>query len=310
MSRLTDSNNQNSHSFSKLAWGYLVGVSSVIAVILFAIMLVRTLELFSHDEVSSTLSFFLSYKFWMFVAVGFIAQIVDGALGMAYGVTSTSFLLGAGVSPSLASAGVHTAEVFTTAISGLSHWRFGNIDFVLFRRLLIPGAIGAGIGAYLLSSFDTSMFRLLIAIYLLVMGVVILSKAFRVSINHDRRLKRVGLLAFIGGFADATGGGGWGPIVTTTLIGRGNHPRTTIGTVNASEFLVALTAAGTFTFMLGSGSWTVVIGLITGGVLAAPLGAYICNRINVRRAMYAVGVLIILLSTRTILKTLECWPFT
>jgi uncharacterized protein len=179
----------------------------------------------------------------------------------------------------------------------------------VFLRLALPGAIGAAIGAYLLSSVDASLMRPVVAVYLLVMGGVILRKAIIGALAVKQETQRVGWLALFGGFADASGGGGWGPIVTSTLIGSGSHPKETIGTVNASEFLVALTAAGTFTFMLGSGNLAIVMGLIVGGVLAAPLGAYVCHRINVRAAMGVVGALVIFLSTRTILKALGVWPF-
>ena len=295
--------------YTSVIRGYVVGISSAITMLLLVIIGVRSLELFTHDELLDALSFLVQPEFLIFLGVGFFAQIVDGALGMAYGVVSTAFLISVGVPPAAASAGVHVAEVFTTAASGISHWRFGNVDSRLFRRLAIPGAIGAAIGAYLLSSVDASMMRPVVAVYLLVMGAIILRKAFSKVLELKEPNQRVGWLGLLGGFADATGGGGWGPIVTTTLIGSGNHPKITIGTVSASEFLVALTAAGTFTFMLGSGNWTVVLGLIIGGVLAAPLGAFICHRINVRVAMGVVGALIIFLSTRTVFKALDVWPF-
>jgi len=295
--------------FTSVIWGYVVGISSAITMLLLVIIGVRSLELCTHDELSDALSFLVQPEFLIFLGVGFFAQIVDGSLGMAYGIVSTSFLVSFGVPPAAASAGVHIAEVFTTAVSGISHWRFGNVDFGLLRRLTVPGVIGAAIGAFLLSSVDASMMRPVVAVYLLVMGIVILRKAFKKIIELKQPTARLSLLGLLGGFADASGGGGWGPIVTTTLIGSGNHPKTAIGTVNASEFLVALTASGTFTFMLGSGNWTVVLGLILGGVLAAPLGAYVCNRINVRLAMGVVGTLIIVLSVRTVLKALNVWPF-
>jgi uncharacterized protein len=292
-----------------VAWCYVVGVSAVVAIFLIAILFIRTFGLWTYEETSDALAFLGQQDFFIFVGVGFIAQMVDGALGMAYGVVSNSFLLGVGISPAIASAGVHVSEVFTTAASGISHWRFGNVDRRLFLRLAVPGAIGAAIGAYLLSSVDASVMRPVVAVYLLVMGGVILRKAVIGALAVKQETQHVGWLALFGGFADASGGGGWGPIVTSTLIGSGSQPKKTIGTVNASEFLVALTAAGTFTFMLGSGNLAIVMGLIVGGVLAAPLGAYVCHRINVRAAMGVVGLLVILLSARTILKALDVWPF-
>lgn len=238
-------------------------------------------------------------QFLFFIAIGFTAQLIDGALGMAYGVTSTSLLLSAGIPPAVASASVHAAEVVTTGVSGLSHWRFGNVRKDLLKRLALPGAIGAALGAYVLTSFDGSMIRPYVAAYLLIMGVVILHKALRKKVSFSPP-KSVGLLALLGGFVDASGGGGWGPVVTSSLLGSGNEPRTTIGTVNASEFVVAATASGVFSVFVGLSGWQVVLGLIVGGVLAAPFGAYLCHKINSKVCMLSVGVLIIVLSLKNL----------
>jgi uncharacterized protein len=242
-------------------------------------------------------------KFLYYLVVGFAAQLVDGALGMAYGVTSTSLLLSAGVSPSVASASVHVAEVFTTSASGISHWQFGNVRKDLFVKLALPGAAGAALGAYVLTSFDGTVIRPYVAAYLFVMGLIILLKAVGRTI-FARELKRIRWLAFFGGFVDASGGGGWGPVVTT-LISGGHQTRLTIGTANAVEFLVAMTAAGIFSLFVGLAGWQVVIGLILGGVFAAPLGAYVCHKINPRTCMVLVGILIIILSTRTLLLSIK-----
>ena len=235
----------------------------------------------------------------VYIAVGFAAQLVDGALGMAYGVTSTSLLLSAGIPPAVASASVHAAEVVTTGVSGLSHWQFGNVQKELLRKLVLPGAIGAAVGAYVLTTFEGSMVRPYVAAYLLMMGFLILRKGFRKRVSF-RQPKRVGLLALVGGFVDASGGGGWGPVVTSTLLGSGREPRTTIGTVNAAEFLVAVTASGVFSFFVGLSGWQVVLGLIVGGVLAAPLGAYLCQRIDAKICLVLVGFLIVGLSLRNL----------
>ena len=242
----------------------------------------------------------LDFQLLLYMVVGFVAQLIDGSLGMAYGISSTSFLMSTGVPPAIASANVHLAEVFTTAVSGLSHWRMGNVDRKLFFKLAMPGALGAGLGAFVLSNFDGAVIKPFVAIYLLVMGLIVICKAYKKNIQF-KEYKRPRLLALIGGFVDASGGGGWGPIVTTTLIGSGNNPKLTIGTVNAVEFLVALTASGIFTLSIGIGSWQIIVGLIVGGALAAPVGALVCHYIRVRPAMILVGTLIIFLSLRTLL---------
>ena len=234
-----------------------------------------------------------------FIAVGFGAQIIDGVLGMGYGVVSTTFLLGMGIPPALASASVHTAEIFTTAASGLSHFRFGNIDKRLFVRLLIPGAIGGVVGAYLLTQLPGEKMKPIVALYLLVMGALILRRAWNGTRARQTRLRPIPLAA-AGGFLDAVGGGGWGPIVTSTIVARGHDPRLTIGSVNAAEFFV--TVAQCIAFFLGIQvlHWKIILGLIVGGVCAAPLAAYFCGKMPARTLMTAVGVLIILLSLRTI----------
>jgi uncharacterized membrane protein YfcA len=237
-----------------------------------------------------------------FVAVGFAAQMIDGSLGMAYGISCSSFLIATGVSPVLASASVHIAEVFTTASSGFFHWKLGNFDKKLFRRIAIPGVLGAIVGAYLLSNFDGKIIQPYISAYLILMGLVLIQKSFKPI--KIWKFKRPGILAAFGGFMDASGGGGWGPIVSTTLMAGGNHPTKIIGTVNATEFFVAFAAGGVFSIFVGIESIEIVIGLVVGGLLASPFGALLANKINKRYAMVLVGVLIIFLSARTILKSL------
>lgn len=237
----------------------------------------------------------------LYIVVGFLAQIIDGAMGMAYGVSSNTFLLSIGVPPAAASASVHMAEVVTTAVSGASHWKMGNVDRKLIWRLLIPGVIGGITGAYLLTSINGNVIKPYIAAYLLVMGGVILVKAF----NHVERSREhghsVSLLGLAGGFFDSIGGGGWGPLVTTTLVARGNNPRFTIGSVNFSEFFVTFAESVTFVLTLNFLSyWRIILGLLIGGVIAAPLAALLARRLPVKALMILVGVLIILLSIRTI----------
>lgn len=242
--------------------------------------------------------------FLLYVLAGFVAQIIDGALGMAYGVTASSLLISFGVPPAATSATVHAAECFTTGASAISHHAFGNVDKFLFRRLLIPAVIGAIIGAYALSSFPGDALKPWIAGYLLIMGVVIIAKAFMQfpSRNVTSHLVPLG---FFGAMIDAIGGGGWGPIVASNLIARGNNVRITVGSVNAVEFFVTLAASITFFLTIGLTHWGIILGLAIGGVIAAPFGAWAAKRIPHKPFMILVGVLIVGLSTRNLLKFLE-----
>jgi uncharacterized membrane protein YfcA len=237
-----------------------------------------------------------------YVAVGFAAQLVDGALGMAYGITATSLLLTVGMSPASASASVHVAECFTSGASGLAHHAFGNVNRKLFRILVLPGMIGAAVGAALLSAFPAEVFRPVVAVYLLGMGAVVIVKAFR-DFPPRTVTRHVAPLGAIGGFLDAVGGGGWGPIVASTLIARGNDVRQAIGSTNAVEFFVALSASTAFVLSLDYFDWKVIAGLAAGGIVGAPLGAWACRYLPVRPFMIFVGLLIIVLSLRTLLTT-------
>jgi uncharacterized membrane protein YfcA len=239
----------------------------------------------------------------VFVIVGFIAQLIDGALGMAYGVSSTTFLLSIGIPPAAASASVHTAEIFTSGVSGLSHLRFGNVDRKLFKKLLIPGIIGGVLGAYVLTVVPGKTIKPFVAIYLLIMGLMILRKALKKVQETEVRTKLFPL-GLVGGFLDAMGGGGWGPIVTSTLVAKGHNPRFTIGSVNLAEFFVCVAEVATFLTTIGLVHWQIILGLIIGGVLAAPLAAYVCKGLSSRALMIMVGVLIIALSTRTAYQAL------
>ena len=239
----------------------------------------------------------------VYIIVGFIAQIIDGALGMAYGVTSTTFLLSLGIPPVAASASVHTAEVFTSGVSGLAHLKFGNVNKKLFKKLLIPGVIGGILGAYILTAVPGKTIKPFIAFYLLIMGLIILRKAFK-KIEQKEVKTRLLPLGVSGGFFDAIGGGGWGPIVTSTLVARGHNPRFSIGSVNLAEFFVTVAEVATFLTIIGLVHWQIIIGLIIGGVLAAPLAAYVCKRLPSRALMIMVGLIIMALSIRTICSAL------
>lgn len=244
--------------------------------------------------------------FLWFLLVGFVAQSIDGALGMAYGVSSNSILLGIGIPPAVASAWVHFAQVFTSLASGVSHWKMGNVDWNLAKKLLIPGVLGSVAGAYLLSNIDGELVKPVIALYLFVMGIVILRKVFKKKkANFNPNSRSLPLLATTGGFADAIGGGGWGPIVNSTLLSKGKIPRYAIGTGNFVEFFVSLASASTFLFFVKELSLAPVLGLILGGVVAAPFAAYICKLIKPKYLMVGVGVLIIFLSIRTFYLSLD-----
>jgi uncharacterized protein len=247
------------------------------------------------------------------VVVGFLAQLVDGALGMAYGATSASLVLAAGLAPAAASASVHLAELGTTAVSGFSHWRFGNIDWRTVRRIGITGAVGAFIGAVVLSNISADIAKPWMAGILLVLGVYIL---LRFTLGRPPRSKgrpyvRFRYLAPLGlgaGFIDATGGGGWGPVSTPTLLATGKlEPRKVIGSVDTSEFLVALAASLGFLVALGSQGvkWSYVFALLAGGVVAAPIAAWFVRKVTARLLGSAVGGLILVTNTRTMFDAFE-----
>jgi uncharacterized membrane protein YfcA len=241
----------------------------------------------------------------LFAAVGFAAQLVDGALGMAYGLTGTSVLLSLGYPPTVASASVHAAEVFTTGVSGFSHWRLGNIDWVFVRRLAIPGMLGGALGAYVLTATPGEVIAPLVSLYLFLMGGWILWKALRNKVRpRSDPPSWMAPLGLGGGFLDAVGGGGWGPLVASTLLGQGSKPRYTIGSVNFVEFFVTATISVTFLGTIGLELWPVIVGLILGGALAAPLAAYAAKALPDQPLMILVGALIMLLSLRGLVQAL------
>lgn len=246
-------------------------------------------------------------EFLIFLAGGFVAQMIDGALGMAYGVSASTFLLSFGVSPAAASASVHTSEIFSSGASGLAHLRFQNVNKKLFKTLALPGALGAALGAYILSSFEeyNYLIRPVVASYTLILGIIIVRKAFGPP-KGKTKTKNVGPLAAFGGFMDSIGGGGWGPIVASTLIAKGRHPRYTIGSVNLAEFFVSLASSVTFFLTLGAGTYIhVIVALVLGGVIAAPIAARLTQKLPVKKLMIVVGVVIILVSLRLIAKALN-----
>ena len=239
-----------------------------------------------------------------FILIGFSAQLVDGALGMAFGAISSTLLVSAGVAPAAASASVHIVESFTTGMSGISHSLMRNVDWRLLARLVIPGVIGGVLGAYVLSNTLPEVARPLVLAYLALIGLVLLWRGLRHR-PQERRPRVVEPLGLIGGFLDAAGGGGWGSVVTGNLLIQGANPRKTIGTVNTAEFFVAITVSLTFILALGWEEFTTAtLGLLIGGILAAPLGAVLARRISADHLMIMVGVVLTLTSAYGIWRAL------
>jgi uncharacterized membrane protein YfcA len=241
-------------------------------------------------------------EFVLLLAIGFVAQLVDGALGMAYGVLANAAMLSMGLPPAHASALVHTAEVFTTGASAASHIYHRNVDWRLVARLGVTGVLGAILGAWILSNIEVAAARRWVYGYLLLMGFYILWRSMRIAPAPRTPPRWVIPLGFVSGFLDASGGGGWGPVTTSTLIGSGHAPRHTVGSVNTTEFFVTVAAAATFFAELGASAFEHLIPLVLGGVLAAPFGGWTVRHVPARALMIAVGVLIVILSTVQILR--------
>ncbi len=242
-------------------------------------------------------SFDLAYLL-PFIAVGFAAQLVDGALGMAFGVISNTLLVAVmGVPPAIASQRVHLVECFTTATSGISHLLHGNVDKKLFFRLLIPGMIGGILGAYVLTSLDASVVKPFVLLYLSGIGIYLLVRGIAYP-PKPREASTVAPLGLIGGFLDAAGGGGWGPVVTSNLLIQGADPRKVVGTVNSVEFFLTITISAAFIFHLGFADVAgATLGLLIGGVLAAPLGAWAAKHFPTKVMLILVGVVLTLTSS-------------
>lgn len=248
----------------------------------------------------------LDSKFYWMILAGFLAQMVDGVLGMGYGVVSTTVLMSLGVNIAAISGSIHTAEMFSSGASGYTHYKFGNVNKKLFKALLIPGIVGAVLGAFLLSKFGeeyAGYIRPLIATYTMLLGVRILIISFRKKSKKPKKVKRVGWLAGAGGFLDSFGGGGWGPLVTSTLISKGRSPRFVIGSVSITEFFVTFASALTFFTMIGVSHWQVIVGLIIGGVIAAPLAARLVGKLPTKTMLITVGSMVIIWSLRILLKS-------
>jgi len=240
-----------------------------------------------------------------FIAVGFAAQLIDGALGMAFGVISTTLLVSLGVPPAAASAGVHSVETFTTGVSGASHVLHRNVDWRLFARLVIPGVIGGVLGAYVLTQIHAEVARPIVLTYLSLIGLYLIWRSFHYP-PHERDPKVVAPLGLAGGFLDAAGGGGWGPVVTSNLLIQGANPRKVVGTVNTAEFFLTVTISATFIATLGLAAFTTAtIGLLIGGVAAAPIGAFAAKKVPAKRLLALVGTVLTVTSLYGVYRALS-----
>ncbi len=231
-----------------------------------------------------------------FIAIGFAAQLVDGALGMAFGTISTTLLISMGVQPKAASAGVHLVECFTTGVSGISHVLHRNVDGRLFVRLVVPGVIGGVIGAYLLSNISAKIAQPFVLGYLSLIGLYLIWRGTGHP-PHERDPRLIAPIGLVGGFLDAAGGGGWGAVVSGNLLVQGATPRKVVGTVNAAEFFLTVTISATFIWQIGMEAFTeATVGLLIGGVIAAPLGAFVAKHLKSQRLLILVGLVLTLTS--------------
>jgi len=281
------------------------------SLIVFALMLIGHL-IFSYlpikELASSTADWYrtLDKDFhWMLLA-GFLAQMVDGALGMGYGVTSATILLSVGINPAAISGSIHTAEMFASGASGYSHYKFGNVNKKLFKALVIPGILGAIAGAVVLVFVGNkygSFIRPFIACYTLFLGIKFILNAFR-QVTKNKKFKRYRALAGVGGFFDSFAGGGWGPIVTSTLINTGRSHKYAVGTVSLTEFFVTLASALTFFLLIGVSHWQTITALIVGGLIAAPIAAKLAGKLPKRTAFFLLGALVIFWSIKILINLL------
>jgi len=239
------------------------------------------------------------HEFLVFFLVGLFASLVDGALGMAYGVTSNSFLLSMGIPPAISSATIHTSEVGVTLVSGVSHLKLGNVDNTVVKKLLLPGVFFGILGAVFCTVMPVGIIKPIVVLYLFIVGIGILWRALTKT-RPAKKLFRIPLLGAVGGFADAVGGGGWGPVVSSSLVFDGHNPQTSIGSVNFTEFFVTIAQATAFFALLGFINWGLVIPFLAGGVIVAPFAAYICKRMPKKALMVAIGILITCLSIRNL----------
>ena len=288
----------------RLRYGILYGVS-VIAIMITGHLLFSFISFESMKAGVTGIFSSVDKTILLWILGGFIAQMIDGALGMAYGVSTSTFLLSFGIPPQVASASMHASEIFTTGASSLFYIRYRNINMKLFKNLFVPGAIGAVIGATTLSLLKKYMLYVkpFVAVYTLVLGVLIIRKAIINKIGVKKKFSRIWPLAAAGGFLDSAGGGGWGPIVTSTLVAGGRDLRYTIGSAHAARFFVALMATITYICLIGISHWQIILGLIIGAAIAAPISVWLSTKISVRNGLILVGFLVIIISIKIIVGT-------
>ena len=282
------------NTFRWIIWGTIVASIAIVVSILWA-----------RDPQFKGFVQHIDPIFYYFLGAGFVFAFIDGAIGMSYGVTSTTFSLSMGIPPATASMGVHLSEIMSNGIAGWMHYRMNNINWKLFWLLLIPGIIGAVTGAYLLSSLEeySKYTKPVVSVYTLILGIVIFRKGLDVKAKRtSQKIKRIQLLGLGGGFIDAVGGGGWGSIVLSSLIAGGRSPRFSLGTVKLSRFFIALMSSLTFISMINGARWPAVAGLVLGSALASPIAARISNKISTKAIMLSVAVIVILISLKSIIN--------
>ncbi|MBC7744543.1 MAG: TSUP family transporter [Flavobacterium sp.] len=279
-----------------LIWGSLVFSLAIIALLFW-----------NNDPAFKTYLTNIHPAFYYFLIAGFLFAMIDGAIGMSYGVTSTTFALSMGIPPASASTAVHVSEIMSNGIAGWMHFKMKNVNMRLFWLLVVPGIIGAVMGAFILSSLEhySHYTKPVVSLYTLILGVVILRKAFKVEKKRrNNKIKRIVPLGFGGGFIDAVGGGGWGSIVLSSLIAGGRNARYSLGTVKLSRFFIALMSSLTFITMLNGIHWDALVGLVIGSAIASPIAARLSNRISVKAIMVSVGIIVILASAKSIVGTI------
>lgn len=299
LNQVTEGLINNKKSFAERNIKWLIWVSAVLFIY------TAGLTLWNTEPAFQSFLIHIDPLFYWFLGAGFVFAMIDGAIGMSYGVTTASFSLAMGLPPASASMAIHISEVLSNGIAGWMHYKMGNVNWKLFKILIIPAIIGAVLGAYILSSLEhySAYVKPVVGIYTLGLGGIILMKAFKLKKKKagTQKIKKIAPLGFVGGFIDAAFGGGWGSIVLSSLIAGGRHPLFSLGTVKISRFFIATLSSLTFFTMLGGRYWEAVVGLIIGSALASPIAARVSNKISAKTIMVAVGIIVMLVSLRSVI---------